>query len=46
MYIIVIAIATALKIQNSKGKIKNAKKDIKETWNDKLKTQDDIFWRY
>ena len=46
MYIIVIAIAIALKIQSSKGKIKNAKKDIKETWNDKLKTQDDIFWRY
>ena len=40
------AIATTLKIQNSKDEVKNAKKNIEETWNDKLKKPDDIFWRY
>ena len=38
--------ATTKKIQNNKDKAKNAKKNIEETWNDKLKKQDDIFWIY
>ena len=38
------AIAATLKIQNNKDEVKNAKKSIEETWNDKLEKQDDIFW--
>ena len=37
------AIAATLKIQNNKDEAKNAKKNIEETWNDKLKKRDDIF---
>ena len=40
------AIAATLKIQNNKDEVKNAKKNKEETWNDKLKKRDDIFWRY
>ena len=40
------AIAATLKIQNNKDEVKNAKKNIEETWNDKLKKRDDIFWRH
>ena len=40
------AIAANLKIQNNKYEVKNAKKNIEETWNDKLKKRDEIFWRY
>ena len=40
------AIAATLKIQNNKYEVKNTKKNIRETWNDKLKKRDDIFWRY
>ena len=40
------AIAATLKIQNNKDEIKSAKKNIEETWNDKLKKRNDIFWRY
>ena len=39
-------IAATLKIQNNKDEVKNAKKNIEETWNEKLKKRDDIFWRY
>ena len=39
------AIAANLKIQN-KDEIENAKKNIEETWNDKVKKQNDIFLRY
>ena len=38
-------IAATLMIKN-KVEVKNAKKNIVETWNDKLKKRDDIFWRY
>ena len=40
------AIAVTLKIQNKKDEVKNAKKNIEETWNDKIKKRNDIFWRY
>ena len=40
------AIAATLKIQNNKDEVKNNKKNIEETWNDKLKKRDDTFWRY
>ena len=40
------AIVVTLKIQNNKDEVKNAKKNIEETWNDKLKKQNDIFSRY
>ena len=40
------AIAATLKIQNNKDEVKNTKKNIEETWNDKVKKRDDIFWRY
>ena len=40
------AIAATLKIQNNKDEVKNTKNNIEETWNDKLKKRDDIFWRY
>ena len=42
------AIAATLKIQSNKGVngVKNIKKNREETWNDKPKKQDDIFWRY
>ena len=40
------AIAATLKIQNNKDEVKSAKKNIEETWNDKLRKQEDIFWRY
>ena len=35
-----------LKIQNDKDKVKNAKKNIEEARNERLKKRDDIFWRY
>ena len=40
------SIAATLKIQKNKDEVKNAKKNIEETWNDKLEKRDDIFWRY
>ena len=40
------AIAATLKTQNNKDEVKNTKKNIEETWNDKIKKRDDIFWRY
>ena len=40
------AIAATLTIQNNKDEVKNAKKNMEETGNDKLKKRDDIFWRY
>ena len=30
----------------NKDEVKNVKKNIEETWNEKLKKRDDIFWRY
>ena len=39
------ATAATLKIQNNKDEVKNAKKNIEETRNDKLKKRDDVFWR-
>ena len=40
------AIAATLKIQSNKDEVKNAKKNIEEKRNQKLKKRDDIFWRY
>ena len=37
---------STLKIQNDKDKVKNAKKNIEEARNERLKKRDDIFWRY